>query len=69
MGFGGRPATHSPLGIQADGNFLTVSVAASVLALGIEIHLAEGQKGRCMENHAQKALLFISYISHINLGQ
>ena len=42
VGFGGRAATYSPLGIQANEDFFTVSVAASVLALGIEIHLAEG---------------------------
>ena len=42
VGFGGRAAIYSPLGIQASEDFFTVSVAASVLALGIEIHLAEG---------------------------
>lgn len=61
MGFGGRPATHSPLGSQADGNFLTVSAAASVLALGIEIHLAEGQM------HGEPCTKgFIIYFSHFS---
>lgn len=57
----GAELPHSPLGIQAAGDFLAVSVTASVLALGIEIHLAEGQK------HGEPCIKgFIIYFSHFS---